>query len=114
MSLVSRATQLRLRRAFRRRQKQVEAVAETAEKQFDTNLVGRFDRLLRVKRFAAGWLVLVLLVTLCTIVQTLGLSAYYQKQQPCPVAFITKVSWAPIAMPTPFTPPVRSTQPFHD
>src|ERR1700744_6229296 len=82
MALVNRATQLRLRRLIRRRQKQVEAAAEAAEKSFDTNLIGRFDRLLRVRRFAIGWLVLVILVTFCTIIQTLALSNYYQTVQP--------------------------------
>lgn len=78
MPLFSRRTQLRLRRTFRRRQKQVENAAE----QFDDNLIGRFDRLLRVRRFVAGWMLLVVLVTVGTILQTLGLSQYYQTVQP--------------------------------
>lgn len=84
MSLVNRTTQLRLRRVLRRRQKQVEAAAIAAEKSLDTNLIGRFDRFLRVKRFAFGWLCLVILITFCTIMQTLGLSTYYQKVAPAP------------------------------
>jgi peptide/nickel transport system substrate-binding protein len=82
MSLVNRTTQLRMRRIVRRRQRQVEAAATAAEKQFDTNLIGRFDRLLRVRRFAFGWVALVVLVTFCTIIQTLALSAYYQSVRP--------------------------------
>ncbi len=82
MNLVSRTTQLRMRRIVRRRQKQVEAVAEAAERSFDTNVIGRFDRFLRVKRFAFGWLGLALLVTVCTVFQTLRLSAYYQTITP--------------------------------
>lgn len=82
MSLLSRTTQLRMRRMFRRRQRQVEAVTEAAEQQFDTNLIGRFDRFWRVRRFAFGWLGLVVLITLCTIVQTLALSNYYQTTRP--------------------------------
>lgn len=84
MSLVNRTTQLRLRRVLRRRQKQVEAAAIAAEKSVDTNLIGRFDRFWHVKRFAFGWLCLVLLVTFCTVMQTLGLSSYYQKVAPAP------------------------------
>jgi peptide/nickel transport system substrate-binding protein len=84
MSVWNRTTQLRVRRIVRRKQKQVEAAAEAAEKQFDNNLIGRFDRLLHVKRFTVGWLSLVLLVTFCIIVQTLALSAYYQTVQPVP------------------------------
>ncbi len=84
MSLLKPATQLRLRRLFRRRQKQVEAAAEAAEKSLDTNFIGRLDRLMRVKRFAAGWLVLTALIIVCTIVQTGRLSVYYQTVQPAP------------------------------
>ena len=84
MNLVNRTTQLRMRRIVRRRQRQVEAAAEAAEKSFETNLIGRFDRLLRVRRFTLGWITLAVLVTFCTIVQTLALSAYYQTVQPTP------------------------------
>jgi peptide/nickel transport system substrate-binding protein len=82
MTLINRTTQLRMRRMFRRRQKQVEAAAVAAEKSLDTNLIGRFDKFLRVKRFAFGWLILVLLITFCTIMQTIGLSSHYQQVQP--------------------------------
>ncbi|HSX16433.1 MAG TPA: ABC transporter substrate-binding protein [Candidatus Saccharimonadales bacterium] len=84
MNLLDRATQLRMRRVFRRRQKQVEAAATAAEKSIDANFVGRFDRLLKVKRFAFGWLTLALLAILCTVVQTLALSSLYQTVQPSP------------------------------
>ena len=82
MAFVNRATQLRLRRLIKHRQKQVEAAAEAAEKQLDSNLIGRFDRLFRVRRFTLGWLFLALLTVLCTSWQTLSLSAYYQQLQP--------------------------------
>lgn len=84
MSLVNRKTQLRMRRMVRRRQKQVEEAARTAEESFETNVVGRFDRFLRVKRFAFGWIALVLLITFCVIIQTIALSGYYQTVQPTP------------------------------
>ncbi len=71
-----------MRRKVRRRQKQVEAVTDAAEKSIETNLFGRLDRMLRVRRFTFGWLILVALVTACTIGQTLTLSAYYQTVQP--------------------------------
>jgi peptide/nickel transport system substrate-binding protein len=84
MGLLNRATQLRIRRIFRRRQRQVEAAAEAAEKSLDSNLIGRFDHLMQVKRFAAGWLGLAILVVITTTVQTLGLSKYYQTVRPAP------------------------------
>jgi peptide/nickel transport system substrate-binding protein len=78
MALLNRSTKLRLRRIIRRRQKQVEAVAE----EFDANLIGRFDRFVRIRRFAIGWFALIALLTFSTIVQTLNLSAYYQTSKP--------------------------------
>jgi len=60
----------------------MEAAAEAAEKSFETDLIGRFDHLLKVKRFAFGWLLLALLGIACTITQTLTLSAYYQTAEP--------------------------------
>ncbi len=78
MALLNRSTKLRLRRIVRRRQRQVEAVAE----EFDSNLIGRFDKLMRVRRFAFGWLALVILITTCTVTQTTNLSAYYQTAKP--------------------------------
>lgn len=71
-----------MRRVVRRRQKQMEESLGAAEKSFDINLIGRFDHFLRVKRFAFGWVCLVLLVTFCVIVQTLALSSYYQTVRP--------------------------------
>lgn len=71
-----------MRRIVRRRQKQVEAVTKATEIQFETNIIGRFHRLFRVRRFTSAWLALVVLVTLCTVFQTLGLSGYYQTLQP--------------------------------
>lgn len=79
-----RANRLRLRRRFRRRQKQVESVTRSAETQVETNLIGRFNRLVRVKRFVFGWLALVVLITVCTVLQTLHQSQYYQSLQPVP------------------------------
>jgi peptide/nickel transport system substrate-binding protein len=84
MTLVNRTTQLRMRRVLRRKQKQMEAVTEAAEQQLDSNLIGRFDRLVRVRRFVLGWTVLAVLAIGCTIMQTLSLSGYYQSIRPVP------------------------------
>ncbi len=77
-----RAARLRVRRLFRRRQRQVETAAQEAEAQFENNLIARFDRLLHVKRFAFGWLLLVALLVGCTVAQTMALSTFYQTTQP--------------------------------
>lgn len=84
MALLNRTTQLRLRRVLRRKQRQVEAATVAAEKHLDSNLIGRFDRLFKVRRFALGWFTLVFLAIGCTVVQTVGLSNYYQTIQPVP------------------------------
>ncbi|TAH32401.1 hypothetical protein EYC59_06025 [Candidatus Saccharibacteria bacterium] len=77
-----RTTRLRLRRLFRRRQRQMESAAQEAEAQFENNLIARFDRLLQVKRFAFGWTLLVILLIFCTVAQTMALSSFYQTTQP--------------------------------
>lgn len=82
MAIIKRTTQLRFRRSFRRRRRQLESVAGVAEKQIDANFIGRFDRLFKVRRFVSGWLALVTLVICCTVIQTTSLSAYYQSDQP--------------------------------
>ena len=79
---LNRAARLRFRRLFRRRQKIVEAATQNAGAQFETDLINRFDRLLQVKRFVSGWLALVLLISLCTVLQTLALNNHYQTLQP--------------------------------
>lgn len=80
MSLLNRTTKLRMRRIIRRRQRQVEAAAE----ELDSNLIGRLDRLLRVRRFAVGWLLLAALLIACTVTQTIALGSYYQTTRPIP------------------------------
>lgn len=79
-----RANRLRLRRRLRRRQKQVESATRSAETQVETNFIGRFNRLVRVKRFVFGWISLVVLITVCTVLQTLHQSQYYQSLRPVP------------------------------
>lgn len=81
---LDRANRLRLRRIFRRRQRQMESAANAAETQVETNLIGRFGRLLHVRRFVAGWLLLVTLMVVYTVVQTLALGNYYQMLRPVP------------------------------
>jgi peptide/nickel transport system substrate-binding protein len=81
---IDRAKRLRIRRRLRRRQKQVESATQAAEVQFETNLIGRFDRLVRVKRFVFSWILLLVLVSFCTVLQTLAQSKYYQTLSPVP------------------------------
>lgn len=66
------------------RKRQVGDVASAAERSLDTDLIGRFDHLWGVKRFAFGWLALVALLAFGAILQTLNLSNYYQTARPAP------------------------------
>jgi peptide/nickel transport system substrate-binding protein len=84
MSIVDKPTRLRLRRLLRRRQQQVEAVTTEAENKLDSNFFNRLDRLMNVKRFVTGWLVLVVVLPVLVVVQTVGLNQYYLR--PGPVA----------------------------
>ena len=84
MTVMNRATKLRLRRLLRRQQRQVESVTSRAEAGFDSNFVDRLERLLDVKRFVGGWLFLVLTIATITLLQAVNLSSYYLK--PGPVA----------------------------
>lgn len=67
---------------FRRRKKQIEALGASAEDHLERNFLGRFGRLHKVGRFVAGWLLLVVLLIGCVVVQTLALGGYYKSLQP--------------------------------
>ncbi|QQS19576.1 peptide ABC transporter substrate-binding protein [Candidatus Saccharibacteria bacterium] len=84
MNVINRATKLRLRRSLRNRQKQVESVTSRAETSFDSNFIDRLERLLDVKRFVLGWLLLVVSLATVTALQTVQLNSYYL--HPGPVA----------------------------
>lgn len=78
--VIDKTTRLRIRRVYRRRQKQVGAVASAADTHFDKNFVGRLDRLLDVQRFVFGWVFLVIALTVMVVFQTVGLNQYYLKR----------------------------------
>lgn len=80
--MVSRALKLRVRRRLRLRKRQVEAIGSQAEEQLERNLFRRLERLHAIRRFMAGWIVLVILLAACTVVQIRALGGYYQTLQP--------------------------------
>lgn len=82
MTVVNRATKLRLRRSLRRHKRQVESAASRAEAGFDSHFIDRLERLLDVKRFVGGWLFLVVTISVLTLLQTVNLSGYYLKSGP--------------------------------
>ncbi len=82
MTILDRATKLRLRRSLRQRQRQAEAQSEAFDKQFQHNFIGRFGNLARVKRFTLGWVVLIVVLVLASVMQNLRLDSLYQVERP--------------------------------
>lgn len=82
--MVSRAFKLRFRRRLRLRRRQVEAFGQQAEDQLERNFFRRLERLRDVRRFVVGWLLLMVLLIGCMVVQLRALGGYYQTLQPAP------------------------------
>ncbi len=80
--LISRSTKLKLRRLIRRRGRNTVESIQNASDQLDTNLFGRFNRLKKVRRFALGWIGLMVLMITITGAQIFGLTSAYQSSKP--------------------------------
>lgn len=80
--MIERTTKLRWRRRFRKSRKQVEDIGANAEQGIEIHFFRRLGRLTGVWRFAAGWLVLLLLLAIGTVLQTRALGQYYKTLQP--------------------------------
>lgn len=80
----SRADKLRFRRRFRMRRRQVVTIGEETEQQLDQHFFQRLDKLVPVRRFVAGWTILVVIGISAVATQTVLLSTYYQTLQPAP------------------------------
>ncbi len=80
--MVSRAFKLRFRRRLRLRKRQVEAFGQQAEDQIERNFFRRLERLRDVRRFVLSWVLLLVMVGGCMVVQIRALSGYYQTLQP--------------------------------
>ncbi len=81
-SLFNRTTKLRLRRIFRRRRKQVAAIGNTGEQSLERHLIKRLIRLPNIQRFLAGWIGLLLVLSIGVVMQTRALDSKYQTLQP--------------------------------
>lgn len=82
--MIDRTTRLRWRRRVRRRKRQVEDLSVQTEEQFERHFFRRINRLFDVRRFALSWVLLLCLLISGSVVQTLGLSRYYQEIRPVP------------------------------
>lgn len=76
--MVRRTHRLRLRRKMREHRRQM----ETAGDQTDRYVLRRLDRLIKVRRFVAVWLVLIVILAGSTVMQMSSLGQYYQKLRP--------------------------------
>ena len=82
--VISHATRLRIRRLLRRKRRTVVNVGQRIADVFDEQLIAKFGKLKRVRRFALGWIILSGLLVTATIMQTVGLSSAYQVNRPVP------------------------------
>ena len=80
--MIDRTTKLKLRRQFKRKQKQIEGISSQTEAQLDRHFFRRLGRLYEVRRFIVSWLLLVVLLLGLTVVQTRALGNYYQSVKP--------------------------------
>lgn len=81
---------VRFRKDWRKRQKQVESISQQAETLVEQDFFRRFDHLVRVRRFASMWLLLLLLLIGSVVAETRSLSGYYQSLQPAPGGIFTE------------------------
>lgn len=79
--MLKRTTKLRMRRNFRRRQKQVAAIGASTEENLEKHLIRRLVRLPKVQRFIAGWVGLLFILAVGLVLQTRALSPKYQTVQ---------------------------------
>lgn len=79
-----RRVKLGFKRSIRRSQQQVEVLSSNAEQSIETHLFKRFGRLAPVRRFIFGWVGLMLILIIGLVVQTFGISNYYQVVRPVP------------------------------
>jgi peptide/nickel transport system substrate-binding protein len=79
-----RLFRLRMRRKLRKSQRQVGEMSAQAEQNLEQHFLKRFDRLVAVRRFVFGWLLLMTLLVGGIIAQNIYLGNYYQTLKPIP------------------------------
>lgn len=82
--MIDRTTKLRWRRRIRRSRQQVEEIGLHTEEHLERHLFRRLGRLYQVRRFILSWLLLIGVLITGVILQTRGLSNYYQILRPVP------------------------------
>jgi hypothetical protein len=82
--MIDRTTKLRIRRGFKRRQRQLEDIGSQTEANLDRHFFRRLGRLYDVRRFIAAWILLLVLLVTATVMQTRALGDYYLQPHPAP------------------------------
>ncbi len=77
-----RLLRLRFRRKFRKSQRQIEGLGTQAEQQLEEHFFKRFERLLPIRRFVAGWVLLLILLIAGVLAQNIWLGNYFQTLRP--------------------------------
>ncbi|MDB5186430.1 MAG: hypothetical protein JWL85_953, partial [Candidatus Saccharibacteria bacterium] len=87
---MDRSTRLRWRRQYRRSKRQVEDFGTQTENNLERLFFRRIHRLIEVRRFVFSWLLLLSLLIIGVVLQTRGLSSYYQELKPSPGGIYTE------------------------
>lgn len=82
--MINRAVKLRWRRRFRRSRVAVEDFGVQTEENLERHLFRRLSRVYSVRRFILAWIILIGLMITGVVLQTRGLSSYYQRLSPVP------------------------------
>ncbi|HEX5447588.1 MAG TPA: ABC transporter substrate-binding protein, partial [Candidatus Saccharimonadales bacterium] len=90
MPALKESTKRRLKRRLRRQRSTASALSQQADQKIEKLLIRRFESLVSVRRFAALWIALFLVLILAGVFQIRGLSAYYQILQPTPGGLYTE------------------------
>jgi len=79
-----RLIRLRLRRQIRLGEERAKDLSEHTEEGIERYLFKRFNRITKIRRFVAAWIILLLVAILATMGQTYLLSGYFQTLEPVP------------------------------
>ena len=90
MAGIDDETKRRLKRRFKRNQKNALILGQQADGKIEQLLIRRFDSLISVRRFVFLWTSLLVILIMAGIYQARHLSAYYQTLQPVPGGLYTE------------------------
>ncbi len=88
--MINRTTKLRWRRRYRQRKNQVEQLGIQTEDNIERHVFKRFERLIQVRRFVFGWVILCLFLFGGVLYQTSVLSRYYKTNVPSAGGILTE------------------------